>query len=309
MKEETLTIGQIAELWKKDKKQYVKKSTYGAYALVVKNHIDPCFGKFCDLDETSVQQFVIRKIGDGLSQKYVKDILIILKMIARFGEKHGWLRHREWEIRYPTESDKSAMEVLSVSNHRKIIEHVKANFTFRNLGIYICLTTGLRIGEVCGLRWCDIDISNGTLNVCRTVERIYVMDEEGERHTEVVVNTPKTSKSQREIPLNKSLLALLRSVKKVVNEDFYVISNERSPIEPRTYRNYYKSLMDRLGIPRLKFHGLRHSFATRCIESNCDYKTVSVLLGHADIATTLNLYVHPNMEQKKKCIDKVFRSL
>lgn len=79
--------------------------------------------------------------------------------------------------------------------------------------------------------------------------------------------------------------------------------------EPRTYRNYYHGLMKRLDIPRLKYHGLRHSFATRCIESNCDYKTVSVLLGHANIRITLNLYVHPNMEQKKKCITKMFKSL
>ena len=102
---------------------------------------------------------------------------------------------------------------------------------------------------------------------------------------------------------------MVRPLKKVVNEDFYVLTNEEKPTEPRTYRNYYHRLMNRLDIPRLKYHGLRHSFATRCIESNCDHKTVSVLLGHANITTTLNLYVHPNMEQKKKCIAKMFKSL
>ena len=85
----------------------------------------------------------------------------------------------------------------------------------------------------------------------------------------------------------------------MVNADYYILTNEPLPTEPRTYRNYYKRLMEHLGIPKLKFHGLRHSFATRCIESNCDYKTVSVLLGHSNISTTLNLYVHPNMEQKE----------
>ena len=86
----------------------------------------------------------------------------------------------------------------------------------------------------------------------------------------------------------------------MVNENYYVISNDIKPIEPRTYRNYYKKLCEQLDIPELKFHGLRHSFATRCIESKADYKTVSVLLGHSNISTTLNLYVHPNKEQKKK---------
>lgn len=109
--------------------------------------------------------------------------------------------------------------------------------------------------------------------------------------------------------MSKELLALVKPLKKVVNVDYYILTNEPSPTEPRTYRNYYKRLMEQLGIPKLKFHGLRHSFATRCIESNCDYKTVSVLLGHSNISTTLNLYVHPNMEQKKRCIAKMFKSL
>lgn len=108
--------------------------------------------------------------------------------------------------------------------------------------------------------------------------------------------------------MNKELLKMLRPLK-IVNGKFYVLTNEEKPTEPRTYRNYYKRMMEQLNIPPLKFHGLRHSFATRCIESNCDYKTVSVILGHSDITTTLNLYVHPNMEQKKRCIDKVFKSI
>lgn len=109
--------------------------------------------------------------------------------------------------------------------------------------------------------------------------------------------------------MNRDLLKILKPIKKVVNESFYVLTNEAKPTEPRTYRNYYKKLMRELDIPKLKFHGLRHSFATRCIESNCDYKTVSVILGHSNISTTLNLYVHPNMEQKKKCIDQMFKLL
>ena len=98
-------------------------------------------------------------------------------------------------------------------------------------------------------------------------------------------------------------------MKKVVNDDYYILTNDERPTEPRTYRNYYKKLMDKLEIPKLKYHGLRHSFAPRCIEVGCDYKTVSVLLGHSNISTALDLYVHPNMEQKKRCIAKVFKSL
>lgn len=102
---------------------------------------------------------------------------------------------------------------------------------------------------------------------------------------------------------------MVKPLKKIVNSSFFVLTNSDKPTEPRTYRNYYKRLLNQLGIPPLKFHGLRHSFATRCIESNCDYKTVSVLLGHSNISTTLNLYVHPNMDQKKKCVEQMLKSL
>ena len=129
------------------------------------------------------------------------------------------------------------------------------------------------------------------------------------KSTEVIIDTPKSKNSIREIPMTKELLRMVKPLKKIVNSSFFVLTNSDRPTEPRTYRNYYKRLLNQLGIPPLKFHGLRHSFATRCIESNCDYKTVSVLLGHSNISTTLNLYVHPNMDQKKKCVEQMLKSL
>lgn len=305
---ETKTIKEIALAWKDDKRCYVKRSTFAAYVLILENHILPSFGEYDTLNDSRVQDFVLRKLDSGLCVKTVKDILIVLKMVMRFGVKNGWMNYCEWDIKYPTTESSNEIEVLTVANHRKILEFVKLNFTFRNLGIYISLTTGLRIGEICGLKWSDIDVVNGTITVRRTIERIYIIDGEN-KHTELIVNTPKTKNSCRDIPMCKELMAIVKPLKKVVNDDFYVLTNEEKPTEPRTYRNYYHRMMKRLGIPRLKYHGLRHSFATRCIESNCDYKTVSVLLGHANITTTLNLYVHPNMEQKKRCISKMLKSL
>ena len=201
---------------------------------------------------------------------------------------------------------KPELEVLSIESHRKVMQYVQENFTFRNLGIYICLSCGLRIGEVCALTWSDIGIEEGVIRIRKTIERVYVMDED-ERHTELMIGAPKTQNSIRDIPISRELMRMLKPVRKVVNADYFVLSNDVKPIEPRTYRNYFKALMAEIGIPTMKFHGLRHSFATRCIESNCDYKTVSVLLGHSNIGTTLNLYVHPNLEQKKKCLDKAFK--
>lgn len=302
------TIREIALAWKSDKQRYVKQSTYAAYALVLENHILPTFGDCETLSEKLVQEFVLQKLDGGLGIKTVKDMLIVLRMVMKFGVKNGWMNYQEWDIKYPTVESNKDIEVLTVADHKKILDFIKQNFTFRNLGIYISLTTGLRIGEICGLKWSDINTDSGIITVNRTIERIYVVEGE-RRHTELVINSPKTKNSCREIPMNKELLAMVKPLKKVVNVNFYVLTNEEKPTEPRTYRNYYHRLMKHLDIPQLKYHGLRHSFATRCIESNCDYKTVSVLLGHANITTTLNLYVHPNMEQKKRCITQMLKYL
>ena len=302
------TIREIVVAWIEYKRPYVKQSTMAAYVLILENHIIPYFGNTDSLHEKEVQEFVLQKLGSGLSTKSVKDILIVLKMVMKFGVKNEWMNYYEWDIKYPTSSVNKELEVLSVANHRTILNYIQGHFTFAGLGIYISLSTGLRIGEICALKWSDINVTDGTITVSRTIERIYIIEGK-EKHTELVINSPKTKNSCREIPMSKELLTMIKPLKKVINDDFYVLTNDERPTEPRTYRNYYNKLMTKLGIPKLKYHGLRHSFATRCIEAGCDYKTVSVLLGHSNISTTLNLYVHPNMEQKKRCIAKVFKSL
>ena len=302
------TVREIATAWKEYKRPYVKQSTMAAYVLILENHVLPYFGDGDSLHEQAVQAFVLQKLERGLSVKTIKDILIVLKMVMKFGVKNEWMTYYEWDIKYPTTSTSKELEVLSVANHRKILNYIQSHFTFTGLGIYISLSTGLRIGEICALKWSDINVADGTITVSRTIERIYIIEGE-KKHTELIINTPKTTNSCRKIPMSKELLAMIKPLKKVVNEDFYVLTNDERPTEPRTYRNYYNGLMVKLDIPKLKYHGLRHSFATRCIEAGCDYKTVSVLLGHSNISTTLNLYVHPNMEQKKRCITKMFKSL
>lgn len=301
-------ISEVVSLWKADKKQYVKKSSFSAYMLLLENHLLPVFGDKYEVVEAEVQTFVFQKLEQGLSQKTIKDILIVLKMVLKFGAKNKWIEYVPFEIQFPTEREKQTIAVFSRTEQKKVMNYVREHFTFRNLGVYICLSTGMRIGEICALTWEDVDTENGIINVRRTIQRIYVI-EDGIRKTELILDTPKTKNSIREIPISRDLLRMLKPVKKIFNASFFVLTNDAKPTEPRTYRSYYKKLMKELNVPELKFHGLRHSFATRCIESNCDYKTVSVLLGHSNISTTLNLYVHPNLEQKKKAIDQMFKGL
>lgn len=303
------TFKEITTEWKLMKKGYVKKSTHSAYSLIIENHLLPTFAESIVINENDVQNFVLSKLNSGLSVKSIKDILVVFKMILKFGSKQGLCNAYIGDITLPTYRKQEEVTVFNIETQKKIMDYIKNNFTFKNFGIYLCLSTGLRIGEVCALQWKDIDLKTGLISVNKTINRIYVVDDIIGRHTELIIDTPKTQNSIRDIPMSNEMLKMLKTIKKIVNQDYYVLTNESYPLEPRTYRSYYSKLLGNLNIPKLKFHGLRHSFATRCIESNCDYKTVSVLLGHSNISTTLNLYVHPNLEQKKRCINKMFKSL
>lgn len=298
----------ISEQWCNDKRFYVKKSTFATYTLIVENHLLPYFGDKVNVTERCVQNFVLIKLSNGLSKKSIKDILVVLKMILRYAEKHCFWPHKDIDVRFPAEHDKQEVEVFTRIEQRKMMNYVKDNFSYKNLGIFICLSAGLRIGEICALTWDDVDERNETITICKTIQRIY-KPKAGECSTELLLDAAKTKNSVRVIPMSKDLVKLVKPIKKVSKGSDFILTNSAFPTEPRTYRNYYKKLLTKIGLPFLKFHCLRHSFATRCIESKCDYKTVSVLLGHSNISTTLNLYVHPNMEQKKRCIEQMCRAL
>ena len=298
----------VAFLWLAEKKHLVKRSSYSAYYLLLVNHLLPFFGSEYDIVEPMVQEFVFKKLNEGLSQKYVKDILVVMKMVLKYGEKKQFMDYHKIDVKYPTERERKEVEVLSLNDQQTMMSYLKNNFDYMNLGIYVCLCSGLRIGEICALRWGDIDLNSEVICVSKTIQRIYVPDVTG-HHTEIIIDAAKTINSIRTIPIASDLYKRLQPLKESSSDSHYVLTNSAIPIEPRTYRNYYNRLMKKLGLPKLKFHGLRHSFATRCIESQCDYKTVSVLLGHSNITTTLNLYVHPNMEQKRRCVEQMSKSL
>ena len=177
--------------------------------------------------------------------------------------------------------------------------------TAQNIGVLLSLCTGMRIGEVCALQWQDVDFRQQIITIRHTVGRVYNCEL---KSTEKIHTSPKTRNSCREIPISKELFQCLKMVKKTSIYPYVVGTSEHSK-EPRSYRDYFFRLLKRLGIPKIVFHGLRHTFATRCIESQCDYKTVSVILGHSNVATTLNLYVHPNLNQKKKCVERMSKFL
>ena len=212
------------------------------------------------------------------------------------------MKHIELTFNYPKDQHDNKIYILTKHEQNKITDYVLKNLTTRNVGILISLYSGIRIGELCALKWEDIDFKKGILDINKTIQRIYIKDKE-KNISKVIITTPKTKNANREIPINKDFLEILKKVK--TNKEDYILTGNSNYIEPRTYRKYFNKVLKEAKIKHFNFHSLRHTFATNCISLGVDYKTVSELLGHANVNITLNLYVHPRLSQKKKCIDLV----
>lgn len=296
---------EISKIWCDARRPIVKHSTMCAYMLTLQTHLLPCFGTMKVITESDVQQFILDKFSTGLARKTIKDLVAVLKSIVKYGGKHKIFPFEEWEVEYPTNTNARRLPILALNHQRILMSYLIEKPTSQNIGILLSLCTGMRIGEVCALKWEDVDFSQKIITVKHTVGRIYNCES---KSTEKINSSPKTSNSYREIPISKQLLLSLKIVKKT-SLSLFVVGNSIHSKEPRSYRDYFARLLKRLNIPPIVFHGLRHTFATRCIESQCDYKTVSVILGHSNVATTLNLYVHPNLNQKKRCIERMSKLL
>ena len=297
--------------WLLEKKDYIKESTYANYSNNIFNHIIPKLGNYYlnELNHKVIQDFLLelskngRKDNNGgLAEKTIKDITIIIKGSIKKGINEDKIKHIELTFNYPKDNKENKLYVLTKREQNKITNYVLENINSRNIGLLISLYSGIRIGELCALRWEDVDFKKNCLTINKTIQRVYIKDK-NKNISKVIITTPKTKNANREIPINKDFLEILKKIKS--DKKNYILTGNEKYIEPRTYRKYFNKVLDELKIKHFNFHSLRHTFATNCISLGVDYKTVSELLGHANVNITLNLYVHPRYSQKKKCIDLV----
>ena len=300
----TKTFEAVAGMWKADKRQWVKPASYATYVILLNKHLLPFFSGKESISESEIQAYVNAEIASGLCRKSIRDSLAVLKMILQYAEKTaGWL-HVPFGVRFPKSSEvKEEVSVFSHKQQKVLHKYLQEHISFSNLGLLISMQSGLRIGEVCGLQWRDLDILAGIMKIRKTVQRIWLSDGP-ERENYLLVASPKTLSSVRDIPLSREVTALLRPLKRLMPDDCYLVSNSTVPMEPRRLRAHYRGVLRELGLPPLRFHALRHNFATRCIEAGCDCKTVSAILGHSSVTTTMNLYVHPDNGAKRQVIEK-----
>lgn len=299
--------------WLERKKYFVKESTYANYSVVMINHLIPVFGtyKLQEITSSLVQIQILSwmKTGrinnkGGLSEKTIKDMIVILKSCLKEWGKESFQEYNEIHVKYPNIIRKEKRRALSREEVNYMIERIQIENNLEALGYAISLYTGMRIGEICALQWNDVDLENRLIHVNKTLQRIYVKEFNGNSISKVIITTPKSDKSVRDIPVSHSLYTLLEKFSCDGREN-YVLTGTKEFTEPRAHRRHYESFLKRNNIHHVCFHELRHTFATYCIESGADYKIVSELLGHASVNTTLNLYVHPRMEDKRACVELI----
>lgn len=306
-----MTYSETYEEWARYKKRMVKDSTMCAYSQIHYKYLAPAFGNInvCSIGRKDVQAFVYDMLDAGLCVKSVRDLLIVLKMVVRYAaEEYEIPVNISWRIDWPSQNMNTdhVLERYSAEETRRIMESVLAKPAPFKLGILLALTTGMRIGEVCGLRFEDLDWETRTLKVCRTVERYYIINSDGTPGgvTRLDLNEPKTKNSRRVIPLPRAVMPMLKAYSQVSNPDYYICTLSEKVLEPRTYRNFYRNfILKEVGLKRcLKFHALRHTFASMLVENGTDVKTVASILGHSNVSTTLNVYSHPSEEAKRSAI-------
>lgn len=301
-------FSELSEMWLRSIQASVKESTWIKYRNILKCNVVPQLGNtnLSEIDYSVVSALCNNLMGsggkdqNGLAAKTVADALSLTKAIVKYASR---MKHMtdQTVLDVSVKVKNEPLRVLSVQEQQILISELTEELDFTGLGIYICLFTGIRVGELCALTWDDISLENNIIHIHRTMQRIQISD--GKTKTAILIAEPKSRCSIRDIPIAGTLREKL--IQQSVKEGYVLTGDKNKYIEPRTMQNRFKAIMERCGIQDAHFHTLRHTFATRCIEVGFDMKSLSEILGHANVSITLNRYVHPSMELKQKNMDKL----
>lgn len=310
---ERMTFAELASQWLMSVSHGIKESTLAHYEYTLNRYLLPIFGGL-SLQALDVQQLelgILQVISpaDGshlpLGASSSRECLTMLRRICKYAAHLRLMRSVEIMVKLP-QMVQNRTKPLSVQEQSVLEAFVLRNPTARKVGLLLQMQIGLRIGEVCGLQWGDFDFKAGTLTIRRTVSRIY--GREGK--TKIVVQTPKTRSSAREIPIPRELVALLRTLRGKASPNAWFLSgNEDKPVEPRCYRKSIRGYLRRASVRLVHPHVLRHTFATTCLQTGCDIKTLSEMMGHADANVTLKRYVHSDMNHKRSEMERIFSAV
>ena len=303
-----ITVREAAEQWLSAARLRVKESSYINYENILNKHILPVLGGMyiSSLTSSRINDFIHNKLINGrlsgkggLSAKTVRDIMTVYRSVERYVYREYGIKESNFTM---PKVEVQKTDSLTPIERKKLETFLVKNINLTNLAILLCLFTGLRIGELCGLKWEDIDFVSCTLFVRRTVQRI---SRNGK--SQVIIGTPKSRTSVRTIPIPAFMMELLKKYRSC--DSSYIITNSAKPTEPRTMQYRFKNVIKSCGIRNINVHLLRHTYATVCVENRFDPKALSEILGHADASITLNRYVHSSMEMKKNYVSRLSLSI
>jgi len=300
----------VALEWFDNVEVQIKESTANKYYNLLQSYILPVYGEQTlehityDFIENQCNELLLHggENGAGLSPKTVTDVLSVIRNVLKFAIRKGKDVPCDGSA-IQIKQVPCSMRILNKTEQEKLCAYLHSEIDSCNIGILICLFTGLRIGEICALRWEDISFSEQTIYVHQTLQRIQDRTDPIQK-TRIVLTTPKSACSVRIIPLPEPLIEILTNYQ-TSKTGFLLTNSESRFIEPRTMQNKFKKALECIGIEQANFHALRHTFATRCVELGFDVKSLSEILGHATVNITMNRYVHPTLEMKKENMKKL----
>ena len=304
------TFTELLQLWLRYNRLRQKGATEHKYRMIIENHIVPELGELnlSDINSVIINSFLERQLtngrikkGGGLSPSYVRTMAIIIQSDIQFSSNDEYCDPLKSTI-YTPSLVKKELQILTKGEQTHLESYILSNGDAIGLGVLITLYAGLRIGEVCALTWNDIDLNNLVIRIRHTIARVRCADITHKATTQLILDSPKTASSVRDIPISSVLLPHLTEFRTSYSNE-YVISESSDFVSPRTYEYRFHRLLKQCGIQQVNYHVLRHTFATRCIEAGMDVKSLSELLGHSNVGITLNTYVHSSMERKREQLE------
>lgn len=307
------SFGKACSLWLEYIKNSVNESTYVKYRNMIDTYVEPVLGP-ChieNINEGILEQYFMdllehgKSDGTGLAAKSVSDIKSVIKTVLDYAVNEGWIDRCNIS-HIIIKQDNRQIRVLTQAEQRNLEQCLLAKMSNIYMGIYISLYTGIRLGELCALRWNRIDLKQKTITVEKTMLRLKDYSASSKKKTKVVETLPKSACSIRTIPIPDFLSELLYEKSAGIDGRAYLLTGRTDKfIEPRLMEYHFQNIMQKLGMKHANFHCLRHTFATRCVELGFDVKTLSVILGHSTIHITMNRYVHPTMDMKRNNMEKL----
>ena len=302
------TFPSIASEWVEWVSPNLKTSSRVRYLNILRKHILPEFNEkaVSDIGREDVIAFRNRllttggKKGIGLSPITVNNILTVLKSILSYASCIRGIQTKDLG-RIPIRTSQKHMRVFSREEQKRLTDYLFSNPSSANLGILLSLYTGLRIGELCALRWKDINLKEQDLFIHSTLQRIQTLspDHKTGRRTAVIITEPKSISSLRHIPIPEPLMKPLNDAQCSAS-CFFLTGDPEKYMEPRTLEYRFARITQACDIRGSTFHTCRHTFATRCVELGFDIKSLSEILGHSNVNLTMNRYVHPSTEFKQE---------